>query len=137
MTDLASLQETVRTYLILSQVLRDQGLVAAANHMRYRGMIKGRAVLVREQAVFSYVGSWILDLICGYGYRPLRSFITYVLVAGAFAVSYALLAYFGLTAEHFPSSGLTYRAERHFVSWTRLLRRKIATKRLGRTSRRS
>ena len=66
-------------------------------------MIKGRAVLVREQAVFSYVGSWILDLICGYGYRPLRSFITYVLVAGAFAVSYALLAYFGLTAEHFPS----------------------------------
>jgi len=39
----------------------------------------------------------LLDLISGYGYRPLRAFATYLLVVGAFASKCALLAYFGMT----------------------------------------
>ena len=37
------------------------------------------------------LGSWFLDLISGYGYRPMRSFIVYVLVILAFAAVYLTL----------------------------------------------
>jgi hypothetical protein len=41
-----------------------------------------------------YLGSLLLDLISGYGYRPLRSIATYVLVVLAFAGAYLLNAQF-------------------------------------------
>jgi hypothetical protein len=51
----------------------------------------------------AYGGSVLLDVIAGYGYRPLRSAATYVVVNALFALTYALLAYFGLTVEKFGS----------------------------------
>jgi hypothetical protein len=36
-------------------------------------------------------GSWLLDLVAGYGYRPIRSLIAYVLIICAFAAAYLAL----------------------------------------------
>jgi len=38
-------------------------------------------------------GGLLLDATSGYGYRPLRSFLTYLLVVVAFAITYALLGH--------------------------------------------
>ncbi|HLX55441.1 MAG TPA: pentapeptide repeat-containing protein, partial [Ktedonobacteraceae bacterium] len=38
--------------------------------------------------MIGYLSSWLLDLFAGYGYKPLRCFITYVLVIGAFMIIY-------------------------------------------------
>lgn len=48
--------------------------------------------MLREQKRrLTALGSLFLDLISGYGYRPMRSFITYVLVILAFAAAYFTL----------------------------------------------
>jgi hypothetical protein len=59
-----------------------------ADRYLYRAQIKQRSVLLRRYRIPQYLGSWFLDLISGYGYRLMRSFITYVLVIVAFAAAY-------------------------------------------------
>jgi len=48
-------------------------------------------VLREQKRRLTALGSLFLDLISGYGYRPMRSFITYVLVILAFAAAYLTL----------------------------------------------
>jgi hypothetical protein len=48
-------------------------------------------VLRREHHLLRYLGSQLLNLISGFGYRPLRSFITYALVVLGFAAAYFTL----------------------------------------------
>jgi len=36
-------------------------------------------------------GSWLLDVVAGYGYKPIRSFVTYALVVAGFAAFYFLM----------------------------------------------
>jgi hypothetical protein len=43
-------------------------------------------VLRRERHYLSAISSWFLDLISGYGYKPLRSLYTYAVIIGAFAI---------------------------------------------------
>lgn len=91
----------VRANRQLATVLRDQGINEDADRFAYRAQFLERQVLRRQRRWLRYLGSVLLDLISGYGYRPLRSFITYVVVNGLFAVTYALLAYFNVTKEMF------------------------------------
>ena len=42
----------------------------------------------------AWLFSWLLNLISGYGYRPWRSVITYIVVICAFAGAYLLNAHF-------------------------------------------
>ncbi len=39
----------------------------------------------------SYLSSWLFDLVAGYGYKPLRSLIVYVLVIALFMFIYSVL----------------------------------------------
>jgi uncharacterized protein YjbI with pentapeptide repeats len=74
--------------------LRSQGLNDQADHFAYRAQLLQRHVNRLKRQLVRYLGSFILDLISGYGYKPLRSFLTYALVILAFAGLYLLNAQF-------------------------------------------
>lgn len=75
----------------LAVVLRSQGMNEYSDRFAYRAQLCQRVVLRRQRHYLRYFGSFFLWLIAGYGYRPLRSFITYLCVVGVFAVIYFLL----------------------------------------------
>ncbi|HEY7341903.1 MAG TPA: pentapeptide repeat-containing protein [Ktedonobacterales bacterium] len=81
----------VRANRQVSAVLRGQGLHEEADRFAYRAHSLQRSVFWRQRHYLRASGSWLLDLISGYGYKPLRSFIVYLLVVGAFALAYYLL----------------------------------------------
>lgn len=80
-----------RTYQQLAVVLRDQGMSDPAARFAYRAQVLQRRVMRQQRHYLRASGSWLLDVVSGYGYKPLRSFITYLLVVGLFAVAYYLL----------------------------------------------
>jgi Pentapeptide repeats (8 copies) len=69
----------------LAVVLREQGLHDGANEFAYRAQLLQRVVYRRQRKLPSYIGSLLLDLIAGYGYRPMRSLYMYVATIGVFA----------------------------------------------------
>jgi uncharacterized protein YjbI with pentapeptide repeats len=71
--------------------LRSQGLSEHADRFAYRAQVWQKRMLLRQFRIAQYLGSLLLDLISGYGYRPIRSFVTYVLVIVAFAALYVTL----------------------------------------------
>jgi uncharacterized protein YjbI with pentapeptide repeats len=75
----------------IALLLRTQGLHEAADRLAYRAQVLQLRVLRREHHPLRYVGSQVLNLISGYGYRPMRSLITYALVVLCFAAAYYLL----------------------------------------------
>ncbi len=83
-------EAAARTYQQLAVVLRDQGASDPAARFAYRAQALQRRVLRQQRHYLRACGSWLLDLISGYGYKPMRSFITYLLVIGLFAVVYYL-----------------------------------------------
>ncbi len=83
-------EAAARTYQQLAVVLRDQGASDPAARFAYRAQALQRRVLRQQRHYLRAGGSWLLDLISGYGYKPMRSFITYLLVIGLFAVVYYL-----------------------------------------------
>lgn len=88
---LSEFEAAARANRQLAIVLREQGLNDQADHFAYRAQGLQREVLLGERRYLSAFGSLFLDLISGYGYRPMRSFIAYIVVILAFAA-----AYFGL-----------------------------------------
>lgn len=86
-------QAAVRANRQLTATLRDQGIHEEANRFAYRAHILHRRVLWWQQKPLAFFFSWFLYLLAGYGYRPGRSIISYLLVIGIFA-----LIYFGLSA---------------------------------------
>ncbi len=78
----------------LSVALRSQGLNDQADQFSYQAHVLDRRVSRLHRRPLRYLGSLLLDLIAGYGYRPLRAFITYALVILAFAGLYLLNAQF-------------------------------------------
>lgn len=76
----------------LANALRDQGMGRIADQFAYRAYVCGRLGLLVGGGIHKYLGSLLLDWISGYGFKPLRSLITYVVVILCFAA-----AYFGVT----------------------------------------
>ncbi len=90
----------------LASALDEQGLREAATHFAYRAEFLQRSVLWRQMKQARRQGrkgagrlahklgdllfSWFLDLIAGYGYKPLRALIAYLLTIVAFSVIYYL-----------------------------------------------
>ena len=72
----------VRANRRLASVLRDQGLNEEADRFAYRGQRMQREVLRRQgiRSWPSYVGSLLLDLLAGYGFRPVQSILVYLAV---------------------------------------------------------
>jgi len=75
----------------VATVLRSQGLNEHADRFAYRAQLCQRVVLRRQRHYLRYLGSLFLGIISGYGYRPMRSFITYALVVLGFAATYFAL----------------------------------------------
>ena len=87
-------QRALRASRQLAVALRGQGLNDQADRFSYRAHVLQRRVYrIRRQPV-SYFGSLLLDLISGYGYKPMRAFIAYVAVISAFAAAYLVNAQF-------------------------------------------
>jgi uncharacterized protein YjbI with pentapeptide repeats len=93
-TRMEEYQRAVRANRQLATCLRSQGLQEDGDRFAYRAQKLHRIVLRRQHKYLRYLGSLLLGLISGYGYRPLRSVATYVLVVLAFAGAYLLNAQF-------------------------------------------
>lgn len=81
----------VRAYRQLASVLHDQGLSEEADRFVYRAQLLQRVILRRQRKFLKYLGSWLLWLIAGYGYRPLRSLLLYLILICGFATAYFFL----------------------------------------------
>lgn len=81
-------RSAVRANRQITKALRDQGMNDEADRFAYRAQVCHRQVLHLQGDHSRAIGSWLLDLVSGYGYRPLRSVVTYVLVIALFAAMY-------------------------------------------------
>jgi hypothetical protein len=84
-------QIAVRAYRQLALALRSQGVNEDADRFAYRAQMIQRQVLLRQRQYVRLLGSRLLDLISGYGYKPMRSVVTYVIVILSFAAAYFAL----------------------------------------------
>lgn len=91
---LTEFERALRANRQLAAVLRSQGINEAADRFAYRARVVQRIVLIRQRHYMSAIGSWLLDGIAGYGYKPARAFLAYALVILAFAGLYLLNAQF-------------------------------------------
>jgi hypothetical protein len=80
-----------RAYRQLSVVLRNQGLNEDAARFAYRAQLMQRKVFWQQRKFGQYLFSLFLDLLSGYGYKPVRSFIAYLIVIAAFATAYFII----------------------------------------------
>jgi Pentapeptide repeats (8 copies) len=87
----------VRAYRQLATALRDQGLNEDADRYAYRAQVLQRRGRLYQGHVLRWLGSLLLDAIAGYGYRPGRSILAYLLLVSGFAAAYFAL---GTSAGH-------------------------------------
>ncbi|HLX58011.1 MAG TPA: pentapeptide repeat-containing protein [Ktedonobacteraceae bacterium] len=90
-TRLNEYETAVRANRQLATALSAQGLNEDAAHFAYHAQKLQRVVLRRRNKIGQYLFSGFLYVLAGYGYRPGRSLIAYLLVIGLFATTYALL----------------------------------------------
>jgi len=81
-------EAAVRAYRQLAVELRSQGLNEHADRYAYCAQLMQRVVLRRQRHYLRWLGSLFLWLIAGYGYQPLRSFATYLVVVAVFGLAY-------------------------------------------------
>jgi uncharacterized protein YjbI with pentapeptide repeats len=86
------LQVAVRANRQLAVVLRAQGVNEAADRFAYRASVLQRRVLRHSgvRSAGSYVFSWFLDMLAGYGYKPGRTLIAYISTILSFAIIYSI-----------------------------------------------
>lgn len=85
---IAAYRDAARAYRGLSIALRGQGLLIQASDYRLREQVLERKASVLEGKLLGWIFSWLLDLIAGYGERPVRSFVAYLSVLFGFAGAY-------------------------------------------------
>jgi Pentapeptide repeats (8 copies) len=91
--DLDRYQGAARANQQLSVALREQGITEAASRFAYRAQIFQRKVLLRKSSFVRWFGSLVLDLISGYGYRPGRTLLCYLVTISGFMVGYLLVTH--------------------------------------------
>jgi hypothetical protein len=106
---LKEFERAVRANRQLAVILRNQGLDDEAARFAYRAQVLQKdtfwfqifqpeqTVRQRSRPLRSWLFSWFLYLLAGYGYRPGRSVIAYLLMICIFATAYFLL---GPTGTH-------------------------------------
>ncbi len=97
----AACQDIARAYRGLANALRAQSMNPQASGYRLLTQRWERRTLRAQRKVLPWLGSGLLDLIAGYGERPGRIFISYLVVVLSFAA-----AYFGVT--HLVETGLAH-----------------------------
>src|SRR5712691_4259586 len=81
-------KRAARTNRRLAIVLQEQGLADEARRFAYRSFILQRKALRLQRNIPRYLGSLFLDFLSGYGYKPIKSFVAYLLVIGIFMTVY-------------------------------------------------
>lgn len=92
---LADLERAVRANRQLAVALQAQGLNEDAGRFAYRAQVLQARVLRRQYRIGQYLFSRFLDLLAGYGYRPWRSLVAYLMVIAGFALAYWAQGSFG------------------------------------------
>lgn len=120
--------EAVRANRQLAAVLRDQGLNEEADKFAYRGQRLKRNVLLqliglpqvslyqRVRAAGAYIFSLFLFLIAGYGYRPGRTLLWYLVVIGGFAIAYSRVGSLTLLPDALVFSIMSFHGRGFFPS---------------------
>lgn len=83
-------KRAARTSRRLAIALQEQGIADEARSFAYRSYILQRKALRLERNIPGYLGSLFLDFLSGYGYKPLKSFMAYLLIIGIFMSVYHL-----------------------------------------------
>jgi len=111
----------VRANRQLAVALQSQGLNEDAARFVYRAQVLQKAVFwfqmvqngislsQRIRALLSWLFSWFMFLVAGYGYRFGRSFLTYAAVISVFATAYYLLGLNDIGPHHVLGP--------HYLSW--------------------
>jgi hypothetical protein len=81
-------EKRVRANRQLANRLRDQGLSDAADRFAYRAQVCQRGVYLRHLRLLRWGLSCFLDVLAGYGYRPGRTLLAYLVVIVGFAWAY-------------------------------------------------
>lgn len=84
-------QDAVRANRQLATALRNQGLNEDADRFAYKAQKLQRQVLWRQRRYGAALGSWLLDLVAGYGYKPMRTLSVYLFALISFAIAYFVL----------------------------------------------
>src|SRR5205085_2924485 len=92
-TRLEEYEAAVRANRQLAVALRAQGLDEEAARFAYRAQLLQRVALRRQGKFGQYLFSLLLDLLAGYGYRPGRSLMAYLVVIFGFMGLYLLNAH--------------------------------------------
>jgi hypothetical protein len=87
-----------RAYRNLSIELRGRGLLISSSNYRLREQVLERKARLLEGSLLGWVFTWMLNLVAGYGERPVRSFFAYLLVLFGFAGAYFALGSGGLSS---------------------------------------
>jgi uncharacterized protein YjbI with pentapeptide repeats len=91
--DMIRYQNAARAYRQFSVALRNQGLSEDAARFTYRAQLMQRKVFWYQHKFGQYLFSGFLDLLSGYGYKPIRCFIAYLLVIFTFATTYYIIGH--------------------------------------------
>jgi uncharacterized protein YjbI with pentapeptide repeats len=94
-TRLVEYEEAVRANRQLAIALQEQGLNEDAARFAYRAQKLQRKVFWYQgiRKCGQYLFSLSLDLLAGYGYKPWRSFLAYLIVITAFATAYFIIGH--------------------------------------------
>ncbi len=90
---LAQYLRAVRENRRLAVILREQGLTEEADYYAYRAQNLQRWVLWHQRKPLKHFASWVLWGLAGYGYKPLRSLLIYLVVLISFATSYLIVTH--------------------------------------------
>jgi hypothetical protein len=89
--DAKDYEAVVRAYRQLATQFRAQGMSEVSDRFSYRAQQIQRRVFRKRRQVGRWFGTWLLDAVSGYGYKPIRSVFTYVLVVAVFAAAYFVM----------------------------------------------
>ncbi len=87
-TRLEEYEIAIRANRQLSTALQYQGLNENAAHFAYRAQLLQCKFFLYQRKFAQYLGSLFLDLLAGYGYRPIRSILWYLVIIFGFAFAY-------------------------------------------------
>jgi uncharacterized protein YjbI with pentapeptide repeats len=85
------LRNAARAYNGLAGALKAQGITIPASRFHLRAQILERRAMRHDRQYANWFGSAILDAVAGYGERPGRAFIAYVIMVFGFAAAYFLI----------------------------------------------
>ncbi|MBV9232021.1 MAG: pentapeptide repeat-containing protein, partial [Chloroflexi bacterium] len=89
-------QSAVRANRQLALALGSQGLNEEASRFAYRAQLIQRVLYWKQHKIGAALFSFLLDALAGYGYKPQRSLIAYIIVIFSFMCFYLLNAHFAL-----------------------------------------